>query len=137
MYQDQHEDQLGLKVQNTADEVSIDFQEYKQAADISCYVPFGPQDFKVAAQLELTRKGDVEVSAWLSGEGHFRWELWRNDFTCRLEEMRQFQEENGLEFAPVLRTVESITHGMDTAEVIAFGTGQQMMVTSSSKPVPL
>lgn len=119
-----------LKTKNTSDGASIAMLSYTRKALVHLSVPMGPQPGLVALRLETNNQRDVEITARLSGEECFSWEVWRNDFTARLEEARKSQGAKGVETGPLISSNESITRGIVHAEVIAFGTGQEMRVWS-------
>lgn len=114
--------------------MNIAFLQRKQEVQITLSVPFRPQPFGVSVRLECSRNRDIEICASITGEGLFRWEILRDGFTSRLDRLRETQENNGLEFSQVTRTSGTISRGILSAEVVAFGTGLAMRAWSGWLP---
>lgn len=117
-----------LHTKHTAHGVNIAIHPLKQDYKIHLSIPLGPQEVHIVVQIELLPPMGVEVTAILRREGTFLWQSWSIDLATRLEEWRRLQEHDGLEFCEVTQTHESITQGMASAALMAFGTGQNMRV---------
>lgn len=122
------EDVCETRSTNIGQSVSIEMRQQKDKVRVSFSVTFGPQNIHVSAFLRRNGVRSVEVTASVSGKCEFVMELWRNDFSSRLERVSQWQHQNGLECSTVAKTERSISVGKGSVQLTAFGTGQEMRV---------
>lgn len=115
-----------MNAMNIGNGVAIPVGTQNQVDRRKIFVPFGPQSFDVDVRLDRMEEGEILVVVSLSREDRFSWVLWRDEFTSRLEAVRQLQESNDLECPQVLRSEAGISAGLRSAQVTACGIGEKI-----------
>lgn len=117
-----------LSVIDTGESLSLSLESGIKDIKLPLSIPLAPQPIHISVLLRPVGQSTVDVIVFLCGKCEFEWERWRNDFTSRLEGVRKWQQQNGLDNTPVIETEERITSILQSVQVTAFGTGKYLQV---------